>query len=138
MPSQREHRAAAARHLRAYRTLIERHPDWAAVALFYAALHRMEEAFAAVGVHNTTHSNREYFIKTSPLHMGIWPAYHRLENESMKARYLQGGPFALNSKSVRNELCRLKYAEVCQHVRRVLGLRVRTRPIAPAKTKAAP
>ena len=124
MPTAKQHRAAAARHLRAYRATVNKHPDWGAVMLFYAALHLLESAFDKIGIHNTTHSKRELFIKSSAVHSGIWPAYHRLETESMKTRYLQGGSFCMNAKAVDSELRRGKLAEVRRHVRAVLHPRV--------------
>lgn len=121
MPSRRLHRGAAARHLRAYRSTIKRFPDWAAVMLFYAALHILESAFDTEGFHGTTHGDREYYIKKR--HGSVWPAYHRLQTESMKARYMHGGRFFMNARAVDGELRRRKLADVRAHVRTLLAPR---------------
>jgi hypothetical protein len=70
--------------------------------LFYAAPHTLERTFALDGRHNRSHPDREVHVKTTC--GSVWPPYHRLQNESLKARYLQGGGFSLNSKAVQNEL----------------------------------
>lgn len=75
--------------------------------IFYAALHVVESHFANNRVHNSTHAEREHYIKTS--FRNLWQPYHRLQSESMKARYLQGGAFSMNSHAVDAELRRGKY-----------------------------
>jgi len=87
--------------------------------LFYAALHVLEAAFDAEGVHNETHGSRELYIKQR--HKVAWAPYHRLQTESMKARYLQGGAFALSARSVEAELRRVKFAAVRAYCRQLLG-----------------
>ncbi len=86
--------------------------------LFYSALHPLESAFDGAGVHNRTHSERELYIKKS--HPQIWPAYHRLQTESMKARYLQGGAFSMNHKSVEAELRRQKWSSIRAYINTLL------------------
>jgi hypothetical protein len=93
-----------------YRALLPRFPDWACVALFYSALHRVEAALSREGAHCVTHQDRELYLKRR--HGTVWPAYSRLKNESMKARYLQGGGFSLSAKSVDHELRRGKMAQI--------------------------
>lgn len=119
MPSRKQPLAAATRHLKAYRAMRGEFPDWASVALFYSALHLIEAAFEAEGRHNSTHPQRELYIKQR--HRQLWPPYHRLQSESMKARYLQGGAFALRAEGVENELRRQKYRQVRRYVRGLLG-----------------
>jgi hypothetical protein len=82
--------------------------------LFYSALHLLESAFDNAGVHNRTHSEREFFIKSA--HPQVWPAYHRLQSESMKARYLQGGGFSLSTRGVDAELRRQKWKSIRSYV----------------------
>lgn len=83
--------------------------------LFYAALHVVEGALASEARHNTTHSDRELYLKER--HGKVWPPYHRLQTESMKARYLQGGAFLMNARSVDSELRRGKFREVVRYCR---------------------
>ncbi len=118
MPSRKQHRTAAARRLRAYRHTVDAYPDWASTMLFYSALHLLESAFDASGIHNRTHSEREFFIKAN--HPQVWPAYHRLQSESMKARYLEGGAFSMNPKGVRAELRRQKWKAIRAYVATLL------------------
>lgn len=120
MPTTREHRAAAARHLKAYRATHARFPEWGAVMLFYAALHLLEQVFARESRHCITHSDRELHIKSH--HKSVWPAYHRLQSESMKARYLQGGGFSLPARAVDCELRRGKLAELRRYARSTTSL----------------
>lgn len=87
--------------------------------LFYASLHILESVFEAEGVHNSTHKIREFYIKQR--HTKVWPAYHRLETESQKARYLQGGGFSLRARAVDGELRRRKLREVRHYVRTLIG-----------------
>lgn len=119
VPTIKQHRAAAARHLRAYRATVNRFPDWGAIMLFYAALHYVEAAFEAQGHHHQSHSERDFSIRES--HAQVWPAYARLKNESMKARYLHGGRFALNGRSVDQELRRGKLAVIRHYLSGLLG-----------------
>ena len=93
-------------------------PDWAAIMLFYAALHTLESAFASEGVHTVTHAQRELYIKLR--HPRVWPAYSRLKTESLKARYLEGGGFSLPAMAVDAELRRLKFRDVRLYVRSLL------------------
>ena len=115
MPSKREHNAAAFKHLRAYRVTVAAFPEWGAVMLFYSALHVLESLFAAEQIHCPDHSRRELYIKTT--HKKIWPSYHRLQTESAKARYLQGGAFSMNASMVKKELWKQKYRDIRQYVR---------------------
>jgi uncharacterized protein YigE (DUF2233 family) len=87
--------------------------------LFYSALHVLEAAFASEGRHNPTHQVLELYVKER--HSMVWPAYHRLQSESMKARYLQGGAFAMNAAAVHGDLYRKKWREVRRYVRTLLG-----------------
>jgi hypothetical protein len=119
VPTRKQHIAAALRHLEAYRHLRHQFPDWASVALFYSALHVVEAAFEAEGRHNNTHQQRELYIKER--HRALWQPYHRLQNESMKARYLQGGAFSLGAEGVENELRRQKFRQVHRYVRGLLA-----------------
>jgi hypothetical protein len=86
--------------------------------LFYSALHVLESAFDSEGIHNPTHQTRELYIKQR--HPQVWPAYLRLQSESLKARYLQGGGFSMSSKGVDQELRRQKLKMVRRYVRGLL------------------
>jgi hypothetical protein len=119
VPTKREHLAAARRHLSAYRAAAAAFPDWGAVMLFYSALHVMESLFAGAGVHCPDHARREQHIKNH--HKQVWSAYHRLQTESAKARYLQGGAFSMNAGMVRQELWRKKFREIRRYVRAQQG-----------------
>lgn len=97
------------------------YPDWGAVILFYAALHTLEAAFAMDSIHNAGHSERERYIKKT--HATVWKHYHRLQNESAKARYLQNGGFCLNSSAVRNELKAKHFDEVQKYAQMFIASR---------------
>jgi hypothetical protein len=102
VPTATEHQSAFDSHLCAYATTVEPHPDWAAVMLFYCAVHAVERLFAAEDIHHREHSEREYAIKTR--YASIWHSYRALKSESLKTRYLQGGTFQLSPRHVREKL----------------------------------
>ncbi len=110
MPRQSEHQQAARSHLAAFEFNAERHPDWSAVMLIYSALHLIEEACATRAHHNRDHRERDIYIRRNCRQ--LWPPYLRLKNESAKARYLQGGLFALSSKEVRVALFEVEYRKI--------------------------
>lgn len=87
--------------------------------LFYASIHMLEEAFAYEGKHSTTHQDRELHIKVR--HPTVWSAHHRLQSESMKARYLHGGAFGMAAKPVDRELRRQKLAQIRRYIRGLLA-----------------
>jgi hypothetical protein len=98
--------------LKSFTATVEEHPDWGAVMLFYSALHLLEQTFAYDNHHNRTHPDREYHIKKNC--SSIWPAYHRLQNESLKARYMQGGIFSMNAKGVQGELHAIHFKKIAE------------------------
>lgn len=114
VPTEAAHLDTARRHLAAYELIVDSHPAWGATILFYCALQLVEAYFARLARHNRSHSERERSIKSDC--QGIWPAYHRLENESLKARYLEGGAFAMPAKSVRRELFDRHFSALLMHV----------------------
>jgi hypothetical protein len=118
MPTRRQHRAAAARHLLAYRFNVQRFPGWSATMLFYAALHISEAVFEQEGQHCTNHGDRARYIKER--HKPLWSSYHRLQNESEKARYLEGGAFLLTPSQVEHELRKGQLTKIRKYLRELL------------------
>jgi hypothetical protein len=110
VPNEREHDQAADRHLKAAAASWKAFPDWGAVMVFYAALHRLEGAIAVHGLHNRDHKERNRFIRSHCA--SAWPSYLLLQNESLKARYLQGGKFSLTADQVRLNLHDVHYQKV--------------------------
>lgn len=78
--------------------------------LFYAGLHRLEAAFAVHNIHKRTHVKRDEFLRRHCRQ--VMKPYMRLKNESLKARYLQGGLFSLDSSAVKSQLRDDKYEKV--------------------------
>lgn len=110
MPTQYQHAKAADEHLEAANRALEKDPGWSAVMLFYAALHRLEAAFAVHNKHNRTHAKRDLYLKRY-CRDAVQP-YMRLKNESLKVRYLKGDLFSMDSKAVKSKLIEDKYEAV--------------------------
>lgn len=102
MPEVLEHQRAFDNHLKASGFCVESHPDWAAVMLFYCAVHAVERLFASQGEHFEEHSTREYELKSR--YMTLWGPYRALKSESLKTRYLEGGVFSMSPRKVRADL----------------------------------
>lgn len=110
LPSEAAHAGAAERHLRAAEDVRSRFPDWSAVMVLYAAVHRVEEACATHGHDNRDHQERNSYIRQHCIH--VWPPYLRLLNESMKARYMDNGMFSLTAEQVRKQLIDGPYPKI--------------------------
>lgn len=103
VPSDIEHLGAYSNHLRSYEFVVDAHPDWAAVMLFYCAVHQVERLLALEDIHSCEHADREFVIKSR--YLSLWSNYRILKTESMKTRYLHGGAFSLSSNKVKTKLC---------------------------------
>src|ERR1700679_85902 len=69
------------------------HDSWAAVAVFYSALHYVESYFARVGVTCSKHDERDQEIKRDPKIRNAYSNYKFLFTLSITARYkLEGLP----------------------------------------------
>ena len=112
MPTQHQHAKAADEHLEAADRALDKDPGWSAVMLFYAALHRLEAAFAVHNKHNRTHAERDLYLKRY-CRDAVKP-YMRLKNESLKVRYLKGQLFSMDTKAVKSELREDKYEAVAK------------------------
>jgi hypothetical protein len=93
---------------------LEAHPDWAAVMLFYCAVHAVERLFADTNEHFEEHSSREYQIKAR--YNMLWNPYRILKSESLKTRYLDGGLFSLTPKKVKSDLLEKHLAAIVADV----------------------
>jgi len=102
VPTDCEHKAAFDRHVASYADTVDKHPDWAAVMLFYCAVHMVERLFAFDQIHNTDHGKREFELKSR--YQSLWPEYRVLKSESLKTRYLDGGVFVLSARNVKEKL----------------------------------
>lgn len=125
MPSVSAHLAQAESNVLAYDAIPEAHPDWRATVLFYAAMHYMEAAFASENKHFREHYPRESYIKDQPEHRGIWKYYHRLKDESVKARYLalgggQKAQFSMTAAQVHEQLRKKCLKAIQGHVEKFL------------------
>jgi hypothetical protein len=78
--------------------------------VFYAAVHRVEEACATHGHDSRDHKERDDYIRRNCIQ--IWQPYLRLKNESLKARYLEGGVFSLTADQVRKQLIEGQYPKI--------------------------
>jgi hypothetical protein len=102
VPDAASHQKAFENHQSAYAHSVDPHPDWAAVMLFYCAVHLVERLFAIEGRHFCDHSTREFELKSR--YMSLWHPYRVLKSESLKTRYLDGGAFTMPPKRVREML----------------------------------
>lgn len=102
MPAEQEHQSAYDRHHLSYCDTVDGHPDWAAVMLFYCAVHQVERLLAIDNLHSSEHADREWEVKTR--YMSLWSNYRALKSESLKTRYLQGGLFQMSSVKVKQKL----------------------------------
>lgn len=104
MPTEAEHRAAHKHHLEVFESIVDQHPDWAVVVLFYCALQMVEVLAAAENRHNTDHAVRNQWVKER--FSTLWKHYRVLQQESEKTRYLEGGDFrmtAMHAKKLREK-----------------------------------
>lgn len=125
MPAEFEHKAAYDRHLKSYEDTVDKHPDWAAVMLFYCAVHQVERLFALDSFHSCEHGDREYKIKTK--YASLWGNYRSLKSESLKTRYLQGGLFTMSVDRVKTQLRGQRLAAIVSDI----GARVDARTMIP-------
>jgi hypothetical protein len=102
VPDEAAHRAAYTRHHAAYSDTVNAYPDWAAIMLFYCAVHLVEQFFAFESKHFCEHSEREFEIKAN--YHSIWADYRALKSESLKARYMDGGLFNMTAAQVQKKL----------------------------------
>ena len=86
----------------AYSDTLGAHPDWAAVMLFYCAVHCAERLLSYESIHSNSHGDREFEIKSR--YASLWDNYRVLKAESEKARYMKGGLFSMNSAQVAKRL----------------------------------
>lgn len=102
MPDGNLHQTAASNHFAAANSVLDKHPDWAAVMVFYSALHYVEEACATWNLHHTEHVQRDEHIRRGDKE--LYRYYKRLKDESLKVRYMQGGVFSLTSAQVKRQI----------------------------------
>lgn len=133
MPDHSKHLAAHNNHHKSYEDTVEAHPDWAAIMLFYCAVHQVERLLATESepVHCGDHGTRELIVKTR--FQSFWQHYRALKAESLKARYLEGGMFSMNAERVRRDLKERRLAAIVNDVE----ARISARNLIPV-AKAAP
>lgn len=82
---------------------------------FYWALHYVELYFALSNKHYSSHYDRLPAVgKSCPA--DVYKAYHRLEQESKKARYMENGNFCMSARAVDRELRRQKLRAIQKFV----------------------
>ncbi len=65
-------------------------PEWVTTIAFYKAVHVVEAVFAnLLGMHSTSHDNRQYRLKTDPKLKSGFVDYQALMTASRIARYLE-------------------------------------------------
>jgi hypothetical protein len=88
LPSKDEHIKKAARNEGFAQVLAKgTYYDWAAVALFYAALHYVDSVLAVSGEHPRSHERRHELIPNNPTLKRVYSEYRALETLSHNARY---------------------------------------------------
>ncbi len=82
---QAEHNQQAAAYLQ---TAGDEYLDWAVTAMFYAALHMLDQALAHSGnIHSRSHLQRHAVIAQQPQLAPIYRDYRELEWQSQRSRY---------------------------------------------------
>jgi hypothetical protein len=61
--------------------------QWQIITLFYAALHRVEAAFATLNLHNENHQAREEAMSSIMQFQPVSLIYRQLRDDSENARY---------------------------------------------------
>ena len=88
MPSEDEHFTAARRAKDIALLLLEQpEPSWAAVLVFYSALHNVNAYLARHGRHPQSHQERNGLVGLLTDLKAIYGSYRKLESRSMWARY---------------------------------------------------
>lgn len=90
MPTAAAHIAQARRNREFYDTIDkDRFPDWAAIALFYTALHCIDALLGSRNppIHPSDHGSRDNAVSSSPELSSIYDEYRKLKNDSYAARY---------------------------------------------------
>jgi len=97
MPNEAEHTQLALHNIQVIDYLLDepKFCDWAAIAIFYTALHIVEAVFfydkRHSGMrHGYNHETRECILKGTKSYHNIWEHYRPLQSASVKARYLEG------------------------------------------------
>jgi hypothetical protein len=110
MPTELDHQRACTRHIEFAQKVVDGYNDWAAIATFYSALHKVCEACATHGIVHDEHEDRNRHIRES--WREVWKLYKRLLDESQKARYLTHGVYSLSSAEVKRQLIDGVYPEL--------------------------
>lgn len=88
MPFQWEHLGAAEANKSLAITLLRQgHPEWAAVLVFYSALHFVEAYLASKDLHARSHEARWNYISKLTDLQPLYDPYRLLETRSRWARY---------------------------------------------------
>jgi hypothetical protein len=129
VPSDAEHSTAYEGHRKAYEVTVEAHPEWAAVMLFYCAVHQVERLLAFDGKHCCDHGERELELKTR--YHSLWKDYRVLKSESLKTRYLEGGLFSMTPKKVREQLLGQRFTSILSDIESRITARSIIPPVKP-------
>jgi hypothetical protein len=117
--TENERRAQIETNLKLYDTLrsSQHSPDfhgWCVVALFYAALHRVEITIGRTHGHNAdSHKERNYLVKTLSVLRPVQREYRRLYDYSLRVRYEGDRP----TTAELDGLC-ITYDTICQRLDR--------------------